>query len=135
MLMLKTEQALDQLPSTILFNTILLTFSNLFLNRRHILWQSLMARNESQQLISKLCLGACSKFKMKQRGQPVLELQILVKQDPLLQTIWLVGFSSCCVLTGLHTLTFYFNVQSFSSDLSGTRESKTGTNRSKILYL
>lgn len=71
-----------------------------------------MTPNESQQPISKPCLGDCSVFKMKQQGQSVFELQIQVKRDSLLQTIWLGGLCSRCTLTGPHTLTFYFNVHS-----------------------
>lgn len=78
----KNRAWLDRLPRTLLFNIIFLTLCNLFFGRQHIL------------------------------QQPVFELQIQVKQDSLLQTIWLVGLYSCCTLTGCHTLTFYCNVHS-----------------------
>lgn len=107
------------LPSPILFDIIFLTFCNLFLNSQHIPQQNLTTRNESQQRISKLCLGACSEFNMKQRGQSVFELQIQVKNGYLPQTIWLLGLYSRCTLRGPRPLTFYFNVQLFSSDLGG----------------
>lgn len=112
MLLLGTEHGPDQLPRTLFFNIIFLTFSNLFLSRQHIFQQNSMTPNESQQPISKPCLGDCSVFKMKQQGQSVFELQIQVKRDSLLQTIWLGGLCSRCTLTGCHTLTFYFNVHS-----------------------
>lgn len=112
MLLLRTEHAPDRLPRTLLFNIIFLTSCNLFLGRQQIFQQNSMTPNKSEQLISKPCLGDCSEFKMKQQGQSVFELQIQVKRDSLLQTIWLVGLYPRCALTGLHTLTFYFNVHS-----------------------
>lgn len=112
LLLLRTEHAPDRLPRTLLFNMIFHTFRNLFLGGQHILQQNSVTHNESQTPISKPCLGDCSEFKMKQQQQSVFELQIQVKRDSLLQTIWLLGLYSRCAPTGRRTLTFYFNVHS-----------------------
>lgn len=110
--LLRTEHAPDRLPRTLLFNIIFHTFCNLFLSGQHILQQNSVTPNKSRLPISKPCLRQCSEFKMKQQQQSVFELQIQVKRDSLLQTIWLVGLHSRCAPTGRNTLTFYSNVLS-----------------------
>lgn len=109
--LLKTEHAPDRLPRTLLFNIIFHTFCNLFLSGQHILQQNSVTPNKSQPPISKPRLRHCSEFKMKQK-QSVFELQIQVKRDSLLQTIWLLGLHSRCAPTGRNTLAFYSNVHS-----------------------
>lgn len=111
---------LTSYPKTIIF----FTFCSVFLSRQHIHQQNTMTANNSQQPISEPCLRDCAQFKMKAQVQSAFELQIQVKWDFFLQTMWLVGLLSRCILTGRHTLTFYFNVHSVQIWAESERQTK-----------